>query len=1058
MLVPCTWLAPLSCYVMSGWDEPAGHAFISYVREDSHQIDRLQQTLQAAGIPVWRDTADLWPGEDWRVKIRRAIADNALIFIACFSKASLSRSKSYQNEELVLAIEQLRMRPPDYPWLIPVRFDDCEIPDRDIGSGRTLASIQRADLFGDRNDEGIARLVAAILRILGRTPQGAAQENVPIQVAAEKDARLSRTSREADMPTEEDPAQPSIWGREIPFRNSYFTGRRKELAELRKRLADSSTTLSGQQAVPLYGLGGVGKTEIAVEYVHRFRDHYRICWWVRSEQEDMIMNSLLNLGWQLQLSDLRLDERDYSVGLVLDALSHGQPISDWLLIFDNAPNAEMVARYIPRGRGHVIVTSRAPLWRKALGSEGIEVTEFELSETIEFLRKRVPALAEIQTEPGTRATAAENEKRLSDATELAEVLGNLPVAADHAAAYLAETGISAQDYLDAFRKNAHGLFAENVDIPYPHVVATTWDIARQMISPEADALFSLMAFYGPEPIAEELFLQHSQVIAPTDALQRVLNNPSEFRQAARQLARFSLVSINGIRNVIQIHRVVQAVTRGRLIRELPDAASDLRAVAHSLLAASDPNTPDRDDSEKAYERSLPHIVATDALQSADPLVRQLIINQVRRLHRRGRFSASLSLGEAALTQWQAMFGPDDYQTLFLAVEIGPALRGIGRWQEARRLNSDTLRRLENHSGREDNAYLECAQSYGVDLSILGRYHEALENDQHLLHDYERELGSDHLNTLELRSNITINLRCLGKFEEALECDRLVFAERQRILGPTDTGTLTSRLAIARNLRMLGRAQEALDVIRDVYEILEQKDDPWNQFRLVVSADFAVSLRRAGYHAEAAEQGEMVLQKYLAVLGETHRGTLRASINVTNDRRNVDDLAGAQELGERTVAAWEQIAGADHPNTVAARATLAVVLRLRGNPRAARDLDQHALEDFTRVFGKEHPSPLVVMTNLASDLSAIGEGRQALELGERSLELHRHTRGTDHPFTLATAANLSVDRRVSGDATGAAELHNDTVARYNETLGAEHPESRLADQQARLTIDIEPMMD
>jgi len=111
----------------------AGHAFLSYVREDSAQVDRLQRALQKAGIPVWRDKSDLWPGEDWKAEIREAITDNALVFIACFSSSSLARVKSYQNEELVLAVEQLRLRAPEQPWLIPVRFDDCAVPDRDLG-------------------------------------------------------------------------------------------------------------------------------------------------------------------------------------------------------------------------------------------------------------------------------------------------------------------------------------------------------------------------------------------------------------------------------------------------------------------------------------------------------------------------------------------------------------------------------------------------------------------------------------------------------------------------------------------------------------------------------------------------------------------------------------------------------------------------------------------------------------------------------------------------------------------------------------------------------------
>lgn len=145
-----------------------GHVFISYVREDIERVDELQRRLEQAGVPVWRDTADLWPGEDWQEKIRRAITDNTLAFIVCFSHASLARGKSYQNEELTLAIEQRRLRRPDDPWVIPVLFDECDIPDRDVGGGRMLASIQRVDLFGDRAEEGIVRLITSVRRILGR--------------------------------------------------------------------------------------------------------------------------------------------------------------------------------------------------------------------------------------------------------------------------------------------------------------------------------------------------------------------------------------------------------------------------------------------------------------------------------------------------------------------------------------------------------------------------------------------------------------------------------------------------------------------------------------------------------------------------------------------------------------------------------------------------------------------------------------------------------------------------------------------------------------------------
>ena len=174
-----------------------GHAFLSYVREDAEHVDRLQQLLEASGIRVWRDTASLWPGEDWRAKIRRAITDDALVFIACFSRRSLRRRVSYQNEELTLAIEQLRLRRPEEAWLIPVRFDDCQIPDLDIGGGRTLASLHIADLSGGRFAEGAGRLAAGVQRILRQ--HRLAHLICGVEIAGARDRVLKRISRTEEL-------------------------------------------------------------------------------------------------------------------------------------------------------------------------------------------------------------------------------------------------------------------------------------------------------------------------------------------------------------------------------------------------------------------------------------------------------------------------------------------------------------------------------------------------------------------------------------------------------------------------------------------------------------------------------------------------------------------------------------------------------------------------------------------------------------------------------------------------------------------------------------------
>jgi hypothetical protein len=143
---------------------PSGHAFISYVHEDGEVIDRIQKALSAAGITVWRDRDWLLPGDDWQLKIREAITTGALAFIACFSENSVARDTTFQHEELNLAVEQLRLRPPDRPWFIPVRLTDCELPAYNIGPARTLDTWHRVDLFRDW-DTGIAQLIAGVVRI-----------------------------------------------------------------------------------------------------------------------------------------------------------------------------------------------------------------------------------------------------------------------------------------------------------------------------------------------------------------------------------------------------------------------------------------------------------------------------------------------------------------------------------------------------------------------------------------------------------------------------------------------------------------------------------------------------------------------------------------------------------------------------------------------------------------------------------------------------------------------------------------------------------------------------
>lgn len=174
------------------------HVFISYVQEDTEQVDRVCGLLEAAQIPYWRDRKDLDPGVPWKQKIREAIQSDSLVFLACFSAQSLAKGRSYMNEELTLAIDEYRLRPPDKTWLVPVRLDDVELPHLDLGAGRSLRDLQFVSLFGDAFAEEGVRLTSTISRMTGGPAPDAATIRAAVSEAdtAQRPAMLRQLTKE----------------------------------------------------------------------------------------------------------------------------------------------------------------------------------------------------------------------------------------------------------------------------------------------------------------------------------------------------------------------------------------------------------------------------------------------------------------------------------------------------------------------------------------------------------------------------------------------------------------------------------------------------------------------------------------------------------------------------------------------------------------------------------------------------------------------------------------------------------------------------------------------
>lgn len=159
--------APAGLYARHMASDSTPHVFISYRHEDSAAVDELCEMLQMAEIPYWRDREELGPGDMWEMKIKQAIREGSLVFLACFSQSSHDRAKSYQNAELTIAAEEFRQYAPGHPWLIPVRLEESKIPYWDLGAGRTLDTLQRVDLFGANKTAQYVKLTRRLHEMLG---------------------------------------------------------------------------------------------------------------------------------------------------------------------------------------------------------------------------------------------------------------------------------------------------------------------------------------------------------------------------------------------------------------------------------------------------------------------------------------------------------------------------------------------------------------------------------------------------------------------------------------------------------------------------------------------------------------------------------------------------------------------------------------------------------------------------------------------------------------------------------------------------------------------------
>ncbi len=833
--------------------------------------------------------------------------------------------------------------------------------------------------------------------------------------------------------TAEDPrfpgAIPPIWN--VPARNADFTGRGATLELLRDKLAGGGRAVVVAQA--LYGLGGVGKTQLALEYAHRFMADYDLVWWVPSERAEETSGALADLARKmgLKVGDNVAEAAEAALEeLRRDTTPH------WLLIFDNADDPKQLEPYLPTGSGHVLITSRNQAWTHS--AEPLEVDVFTRDESVGHLLRHVPELD------------------VADAKRVADALGHLPLAVEQASAWLEQTGMPARVYVEQLNTQSTRILALNQPPDYPMPVVATWNLSFERLkqrSPAAVRLLQLCAFFSPGPISMDLLYsdEMNESLLPFD---ETLSEKLMLGRVIRDISRFALVKVDQGSNSLQIHRLVQAVIRSQMTDE---EQIEARHEVHKILTGARPRQGETDDPANwsTYDIIWPHLGPSIAEECDDPRTRQLLIDWVRYQWKHGEFESGLALARRLEVLWAHQLGADHQQTLHLQFQIANVLRSQGRFGEARDLDTYVLERQRAVLGPDHPHALMTANGLGADLRALGEFQQSLTADQATYESFKEQFGEDYPRTLAAAHNLGSSLRLMGDCFTARRLDEETLDRQRQVLGPAHPNTLLSVASLALDLRAAGAFRESVDLLRDTWEKYREVlgDDMTDTLR--TAASLAVSLRKAGEQADAMNLAQDAYERYKRRYGSGAPDALSCALNLACDYAATGDMPRALQLVSEVKAANQAALGDDHPNTLVAVNNLGCYLRSIGRLPEALTLAADTLERMRRKLGEKHPLTLSGTVNLANCRGDSGDLEVAERLERETVTLLHDVLGRDHPDTLVCQANLAVTLHQAGHHSEAEELRAAIMADLSRVLGTSHPDTAQLHQWQRINRDLEP---
>ena len=992
----------------------AGHSggklFISYSRRNREQVYPLVEALVKAGIDLWIDREEVDPLDDFPARIREGLARSQGLLAWYSSEYAKS---SYCQKELTSA------------WICTQRLA------RDVLSRILIVNPEENVAHIALGDVGRQNYLAA--------PTDAASLDRFIQSIREK-----LVGFRTDFAALSEFKKPD-WRPSLQPGSSRFVGRLWELWRIHTELNPVGISAHEDPSiiVQLTGLGGIGKSLLAIEYAKRFGAAYPGgIHWLRAHGFDSNKAAGTNAQdheRQRQIEDLALlhdipirdkDFREVCRDLG-KKLAAGEPYL-WI-VDDLSPGLDQMLGFTgwcaPSANGHTLITTRSKEYAGLGTTVEIDVLDPAAAFTL-LTQKRKP----------------QNRQEQQDVQELAEDLGRHALALDVAGHFLLEgKGFAAlREELASVQSDLLGEISAGLlgQLPGGHeksIVATLLQSVRLLDQEGLSLLRLACELQGGTPIpfrlADKTFA-HAFALTPQLA-------ESYRRSAINQLMTHSLgvVSLGGAGwDALSVHTLVR-YTLYHGDPALEDAPALRQQLHESTVLALVELLPGVTDirNHASLELEVDHARHL-ALEPDSEAEARLCTWLARFARQRGNFREALAIARKSLPIFSRVLGVDHPDTLGNRANLSLYLGEAGERGEALKLCLELLPDQERVLGVDHPDTLTNRNNIASFTGQTGEAREALRLFRELLTDQTRALGTDHPETLRTRANLSFFVGEAGDREEALRLCLELLPDQERVLGVDHPDTLRSRNNIAYFTGQTGEAREAL---RLCYELLP------DQMR-VLGAEHPETLTNrnniayfTGLIGEASEALRLsldLLPDQTKVLGMEHPETLRTRSNIAYFTGQTGEAREALRLCLELLPDQTRVLGHDHPETLTNRNNIAYFNGLIGEVGEALRLGLALLPDQARVLGADHPETLRTRNNIAYFTGQTGEVHEALRLFRELLPDQTRVLGADHPETLTNRNNIAYFTGQTGEVLEALRLFRELLPDQTRVLGAGHPET------------------